>query len=115
MPVSKIMVSIVVDPNCNLLSTPTVTLPSQSWPIEVVWAIRGATFTTNGIVLNTPFPPAIALPMGPPAPVGDGTWSLFMLNNDKGTSGSFQYTVNYNCNGQTFSADPTIENQPPPG
>lgn len=115
MPLTKIFVDIVVDPNCSLVATPPIPIPQQSFPVEIIWGIHGATFDpTGGITLTAPFPPNAALPMGPPAPVGDGTWSLIMQNSDLATNGTFGYVVNYNCQGQAFSSDPTIENQPPP-
>ena len=115
MPVTKIFVQIVIDPNCNLLPTPPIPVSQQSWPLQIIWSISGATFTADGITLLAPFPPSSALPMGPPAPLGDGTWGMYMMNNDAATNGKFKYTIGYNCQGQTFSSDPVIENQPPPG
>lgn len=118
MPTKTIQVEINIDPTNGDLLEPVgaIFVPQQASVIQIFWSINGATFDVEGISLVQPLPPASAMPNGQPLGLGNGQWTMTMLNNVPGTTnGNWGYVINYIWNGQNRQIDPTIDNQPPPG
>lgn len=76
---------------------------------KVVWNLNGATFPdTGGIV----FKPGSNWPGTVPAKQNDKKYSS---DEDNRQQGSYPYTITVNYNGSTYSHDPDVNNDPPPG
>lgn len=97
-------------PGSKLLPSSKISIPNQPGQVLIMWTISPAQFTlTNGIVITGGPAPAIGR-----APVGDATmWTMSVINNGQDTQGTLSYVANWIFNGQQFTDDPVIENQPP--
>jgi hypothetical protein len=98
-----------------------IPVPSGSSPSTITWTFSsrssaGVQFTNQGIKFKTPPPSGRKQWNQSNQPSGNGSqWTLNDLNNSASTGGLYAYDVNVSFNGRTFTLDPDIENQVPPG